>query len=305
MEPALSGGNGHTVVLTFARAPRRVVSLVPSMTESLIDLGAADAVVGITDYCPIPPGRESAVARVGGTKSPRVEDILALAPDLVIANQEENSQASVEALEAGDLKVWVTFPRRIDDALRILWTLIELFRIPRAGARVKTLEVTLEWARRAAGSTPGVRVFCPIWASDTTGSTPWWMTFNRDTYAHDVLQVAGGANVFADRSRRYPLDADLGAASAEDPGVRDTRYPRVTAEEVLQAAPDLILLPSEPYAFHEEDGARLRSLLAETPAVRNGRVLPVDGSLLTWHGTRLARALVELPSVVQTGLQEG
>jgi len=299
----MSGGNGHTVVLTFTRAPQRVVSLVPSMTESLIDLGASSALVGVTDYCPLPPGPEGTVSRVGGTKSPRVEEVVALRPDLVIANQEENSRDSVEAMEAEGLKVWVTFPRRIAEAVRILWTLIELFRIPRAAPRVKTLEVALEWASRAAEGAPGVRVFCPIWASETGAARPWWMTFNRKTYAHDVLSVSGGRNVFADRDRRYPLDADLGITAAEDPGSRDIRYPRVTSEEIREMEPELILLPSEPYAFGAEDGARLRALLDGTPAVRQGRVIPVDGSLLTWHGTRLARALVELPSLMQTESQ--
>jgi len=295
----VSGGNGHTVVLTFTRAPARVVSLVPSMTESLIDLGVHQSLVGVTDYCPMPPGPEGTVARVGGTRAPRLDDIVALRPELVLANQEENSRASVEALEARGLQVWVTFPRRIDEALRILWTLIELFRIPRAAARIKTLEVTLEWASRAAGADPGVRTFCPIWASDPGADPAWWMTFNHHTYADDVLGVSGGVNVFAERERRYPLDADLGLAPSEDPGDRDTRYPRVTVGEVVAAAPELILLPSEPYAFGSDDAARIRDLLAETPAVRSGRVVPVDGSLLTWHGTRLARALAELPSLVQ------
>src|SRR4030065_147754 len=104
----MSGGNGHTVVLTFTRAPQRVVSLVPSMTASLIDLGASSALVGVTDYCPLPPGPEGTVSRVGGTKSPRVDEVVALRPDLVIANQEENSRDSGEAMEAKGLKGGVT-----------------------------------------------------------------------------------------------------------------------------------------------------------------------------------------------------
>ena len=294
----MSGGNGHKVILTFTRAPERVVSLVPSMTESLMDLGLRQALVGTTDYCPLPSDDES-VVRVGGTKSPRVDEIVGLRPDLVLANQEENSRAAVEALEAQGVKVWVTFPRRIPDAIQILWTLLELFRIPRAASRVRTLEVTLEWAARAAGSASPTRVFCPIWASERGDSVPWWMTFNQDTYAHDVLNVAGGLNVFTARERRYPLDADLGLAPAEDPQARDTRYPRVTAQEIVAAAPELILLPSEPYAFGPDEAERVRDLLADTPAVQDDRIVPVDGSLLTWHGTRLARALAELPSLVQ------
>jgi ABC-type Fe3+-hydroxamate transport system substrate-binding protein len=96
--------------------------------------------------------------------------------------------------------------------------------------------------------------------------------------------------------RRYPLTADLGLAQPEDPGTRDTRYPRVTPAEISQAAPEVILLPDEPFAFGEQERLRLKRLLAETPAVRHDRVRLIDGSLLTWHGTRLARALAEIPA---------
>jgi ABC-type hemin transport system substrate-binding protein len=81
------------------------------------------------------------------------------------------------------------------------------------------------------------------------------------------------------------------------------RYPRVTVEEIVAAEPDLILLPSEPYAFGDSDVEAVREALSATPAVRNDRVHQVDGSLLTWHGTRLARALAELPSVLQPATQ--
>jgi iron complex transport system substrate-binding protein len=292
----MSGGNGHSTILTFSSPPRRVVSLVPSMTESLFDLGAGDHLVGITDYCRPPESAVDRLKRVGGTKSPSVEAILALSPDLVIANQEENSRESVEAMEAANLKVWVTFPRSIDEALQVLWVLVRLFRLAQAPPRLKTLEVTLEWETRAEAQRPPTRVFCPIWQEEAKDAGLWWMTFNRETYAHDVLAHCGGENVFGGRARQYPLGADLGLAQPEDPGARDTRYPRVTPAEVLRAAPDVILLPDEPFAFGEEEARRLKGLLAETPAVRNRRVRPIDGSLLTWHGTRLARALAEIPA---------
>jgi len=292
----MSGGNGHSAILSFASPPRRVVSLVPSMTESLFDLGAGDHLVGVTDYCRPPASAAEKLKRVGGTKSPSVEAILALSPDLVIANQEENSRESIKALEAANLKVWVTFPRGVDEALQVLWALVRLFRLTQAVPRLRTLEVTLEWETRAGAQRSPVRVFCPIWQEETDDTGLWWMTFNRETYAHDVLGHCGGQNVFGDRVRRYPLTADLGLAQPEDPGTRDTRYPRVTPAEISQAAPEVILLPDEPFAFGEQERLRLKRLLAETPAVRHDRVRLIDGSLLTWHGTRLARALAEIPA---------
>jgi ABC-type Fe3+-hydroxamate transport system substrate-binding protein len=125
------------------------------------------------------------------------------------------------------------------------------------------------------------------------------MTFNAGTYCHDVLARCGGRNVFADRDRRYPLEADLGEQAPEDPGGRDIRYPRVTVEEVRQLDPQCILLPQEPFAFNEADRDQIRNALEDTAAVRADRVHIVDGRLLTWHGTHLARSLAELPGLLQ------
>lgn len=292
---AVPGGNGHGDVLVFTQPPQRVVSLVPSMTESLFDLGLGAAVVGVTEFCRPPEARPT----VGGTRAPEIERILALSPDLVIANQEENSRLSVEAMRLAGLKLWLTFPRSTAEAIEVLWTVIELFRASQAIPRLKTLEMTLEWTRSAAQAQPMPRVFVPIWTEDHAQSGWWWMSFNRHTYAHDVLACCGGENVCATRERRYPLEADLGQAAAEAPGERDVRYPRLLPEEVVSLQPEVILVPDEPHAFTETDVERLKTLLAATPAVEHGRVFQVPGALLTWHGTRLAQALAELPSLLR------
>ena len=292
----MSGGNGHTPILSFTRAPERVVSLVPSMTESLFDLGAGSAVVGVTEYCRPPEAELGRLAIVGGTRSADVDAILRLKPDLIMANQEENTREVVEALEAAGQKVWVTFPRTVEEAIRVLWALVRLFRLPDAGAIVQTLELSVAWTAGAAADP--IRVFVPIWEEETAGTTAWWMTIGKETYVHDVLATCGGENIFADRERRYPLEADLGLKAAEDPSGRDRRYPRVTADEILARRPELILLPSEPYAFGEEDVTRFRNRFDPVP------VRAVDGSLLTWHGTRLGRALAELPGLIREGNRE-
>ena len=291
-------GNGRKTALHFHEPPKRVVSLVPSMTESMFELGFGDAIVGITDYCTNPASELQAITRVGGPKDPRVTDILGLDPELVLANWEENTRQVVEALEAADVPVWVTFPRTVRAALDILWTLVGLYGSREAAMRVEILEMSLEWARNAASERPSVRYFCPIWRDRSSEGISWWMTFNQGSYAHDVLSVLGGENIFATRERHYPLEADLGLVEAQDPGERDTRYPRITLEEVRTANPQLILLPTEPFLFTDADRQELIEYLPECDAIQKGQLVMVDGSLITWHGSRLARALRELPELL-------
>jgi len=281
----------------FERPPSRVVSLVPSYTESLFDLGFGDRVVGVTDYCTSPRKLLEKVPRIGGPKNPAIAQILELKPDLVIANQEENTRQAIEALIAAGVKVWVTFPQSVQDALQVLWQIAGIFREQAAALRLQALEKSLEWTRNAAAERKPIRYFCPIWYDRTSEGLPWWMTFNRQTYSHDLLTIFKGENVFAERERRYPLGADLGLEPPQEAPGRDKRYPRVTREEILQAQPEMILLPSEPYKFNQEHQQELTSLLAKTEAVRRKRIYLIDGSLLTWHGTRLAKALRELPAL--------
>jgi ABC-type Fe3+-hydroxamate transport system substrate-binding protein len=276
------------------QVPQRVVSLVPSLTESLFELGFGHAVVGITDYCIHPAEALADLPRLGGTKDPRIDDILQLKPDLVLANREENGRQAIESLQAAGLRLWISFPKTVAESLNDLLRLASLFLSPHAILKVRTLERGWEWTQASAPPNPQ-RFFCPIWYAQTQEGMPWWMTFNHQTYTHDLLTHLGGENVFAYRERRYPLEADLGLEKAQEPGERDTRYPRVTLEEIRAANPELILLPSEPYEFTEADRLDLCKLLAGTPAVENDRVHLVDGSLITWHGTRLAQAMRELP----------
>ncbi|GMR11509.1 MAG: helical backbone metal receptor [Anaerolineae bacterium] len=284
------------VILAFdATPPKRVVSLVPSMTESLFDLEVGDRVVGVTDACTPPEEQQLRLQRVGGTKKPNLEAVRILRPDLVISNQEENSEDSVRALDEAGLTIWLTFPKSTLDALDLLWTIVKVFKVGDQAPRVETLARTLDWTDKATTARLSIPTFVPIWQGEKEGVGPWLMTFNYQTYANDVLAKVGGMNVFAGRDRRYPLEADLGTSEPEDPGDRDTRYPRVTIDEIIEAQPDVILLPDEPFAFDETHKSQIEEWLADTPAVQAGRVHLIDGSLLTWHGTRLAKAVAELP----------
>jgi iron complex transport system substrate-binding protein len=289
---------------TGSRPPRRVISLVPSLTESLFDLGFGETVVGVTDYCIHPEQKLAGLPRLGGPKNPDLERITALQPDLVFANQEENTPQAVQALQAAGLQVWLSFPRSVPQAVEVLWTLLKIFAPEGAAAaqaqiRLQSLERAAEICAAAAGQARPRRFFCPIWQAELADGRPWWMTFNQDTYASAVLEWVGGENVFAARRRRYPLEADLGLSPEEVHLAegRDVRYPRVTLEEIQAADPELILLPSEPYAFGPAHLEELRRLLPQVQAVRSERLHLVDGSLITWHGTRLGLALQKLPGL--------
>ncbi len=279
------------------RPPQRVVSLVPSVTESLFDLTLGNRLIAITDYCVYPSDGVAHLPRIGGTKNPDIERIIELRPDLVIANQEENRKEDVEALQAANIPVWVTFPRTVADAFNLLWNIMDVFDEPVMVPRIRLIEQTMDWVWRISEKRVEdevCRVFAPIWLDPL-------MTFNGDTYASDLLRICGGVNVFANRERQYPLRADLGQAGSmpkDDSRFigRDLRYPRVTMEEVVAAQPDVILLPSEPFQFTTEHVQMFAEL--DVPAARNKRIILVDGSLLTWHGTRIAYALNTLPDLL-------
>ncbi len=285
--------------LTFTHPPERVVSLVPSLTESLFDLGFGDSVVGITDYCIHPGEKLQGLVRIGGTKTPRIQEILDLNPDLVLANQEENSPTTIHALQEAGVNVWLTFPTTIRQAVDNLWVMVGLYQSKMAALRLEILEHSLDWATAAGRERQhDVRYFCPIWQGETEDGSPWWMTFNQHTYMNDLLEKLGGINVFHNRERQYPLEADLGKAQPYEANNQDTRYPRVSMEEIRAANPELILLPDEPYSFGDDHQQAFYQWFDQCSAARQGKIILVEGSLITWHGTRLARALEILPPLL-------
>ena len=279
------------------RPPRRVVSLVPSLTESLFDLGLGETLVGITDYCLYPARPLLGLPHVGGPKNPRAADIIALAPDLILANQEENAPGVVKFLQQAGLQVWISFPKSVRESLQVLYCLADIFRSQAAVLRVDTLDLAVKMLESSRADLPSRRYFCPIWQDRSQSGQRWWMTFNKETYSSDLLYWLGGENVFADRQKRNPLEADLGQASVDDKVEGDRRYPRLSLEEIRSANPELILLPDEPYKFNENHISEFCELFPEVEAVRKGKVILVDGSLITWYGTRLGKAISELQAL--------
>jgi ABC-type Fe3+-hydroxamate transport system substrate-binding protein len=261
------------VQLAGGMSPRRIVSLIPSTTELLCDLGLADRLVGVTAYCVEPRAVVRGKARVGGEKDPDLELIRRLAPDLVVANVEENVRAHVQTLREWGISVWVTYPRNVPDSLRMIRELGEVTGASeQATALLDELVPLVAHARAVAAERPPVPVFYAIWRNP-------YMTVSADTYLSDVLATCGAVNIFADRPERYPA---------------------VTLDEVAARLPSVILLPDEPFRFrrvHLQDFERYGGV----PAVGSGRIHLVDGKPFSWHGRRLADAFRVLPPLLGEG----
>lgn len=281
---------GREVIL--ARPPRRIVSLVPSDTYTLFAIGAGERVVGRTGFCVLPAGQVEALPSVGGTKDVDPDAVMALEPDLVVANQEENARAPLEELARRGAPLFVSFVRRVAEGVAHMARLARMLGLAREPAAADLARRAYQLLRpeaeieAAAAAMP--RAFVPIWKDPL-------MTFHQDTYASDLLLQIGCANAFADRERRYPLAADLGRRSplpTDRMGDRDTRYPRVTIDEVIARAPDVVLLPDEPHRFDEADVEWIGGL--DLPAARRGAVALADGKDLFWYGARAVEALPRL-----------
>ncbi|MFC8361020.1 helical backbone metal receptor [Streptomyces griseorubiginosus] len=238
----------------------RVVSLVPSLTEA-IARSAPGALVGATDWCTHPADLD--VTRIGGTKNPKPERIVSLAPDLVIANEEENRAPDLAALREAGLEVLVTEVRDVPQAFRELARVVEACGV---SARPRWLDEAEEaWSALPArqGRTTAV---VPIWRRP-------WMVLGRDTFAGDVLARLGVDHLYADH---------------------EDRYPKVPLEELRAAAPDLVVLPDEPYRFTADDGPE---------AFPGVPCALVSGRHLTWYGPSLAEAPRALGEALRAALR--
>ena len=201
--------------------PGRVVSLVPSLTES-VALSAPGLLVGATDYCTHPADLD--VARVGGSKYPDLDRVAALEPDLVLANAEETQLSDVDSLRAAGIAVWVTAPTTLAGAFTSLRRMLAACGVDPAPAWLE--EARRAWASAYDGSSPTRTAVVPIWRRP-------WMVLGGGTFAGDVLLRLGVANAY---------------------GTSTERYPRTTVGEMRSRGADLVVLPDEPYAFSAEDG---------------------------------------------------
>ncbi|SDL10522.1 substrate-binding protein [Catalinimonas alkaloidigena] len=241
--------------------PQRIVSLVPSQTELLLDLGAP--VVGRTKFCVHPADHVTAIPVVGGTKQYRFDTIASLQPDLIIGNKEENEREGIEQL-AARYPVWMSDIASLDDALRMIRAVGDLVAQP-GRATALADEIARDFATLSPSAGVRSRVAYLIWKAPM-------MVAGQGTFIHEVLTWAGWANAFGDLPR----------------------YPEITPDELTAARPDHIFLSSEPYPFGEKHRVEFQTLC---PAAS---VHLVDGELFSWYGSRLRHAVAYLRALRTT-----
>jgi ABC-type Fe3+-hydroxamate transport system substrate-binding protein len=231
--------------------PQRIVSLVPSQTELLYDLGLGDRVVGITKFCIHPKEWFTTKTRVGGTKNLNVETIVNLQPDLIIGNKEENERVSIEQLMQ-QYPVWMSDITTITDAKQMITQLGLLTGTSHRAANI-VADIDKGFAQ-VPNQNLTRSVLYLIWRKP-------YMAAGTDTFINHVLRLVGFENVLAD----------------------DTRYPEITAEEIATTNPQYILLSSEPYPFNNKHIAELQAIAP------NAKILLVDGEMFSWYGSRLTQ----------------
>jgi ABC-type Fe3+-hydroxamate transport system substrate-binding protein len=243
---------GHPVLVD--RPVRRVVSLVPSLTES-VAVTKSQSLVGATAWCTHPAGLD--VSRVRGTKNPDLAGIGRLSPGLVLANQEENRKVDVERLRAAGIPVWVTVIRTVDEAVA---SLRRMFREALGWPEPAWLGAAERvWAEPVGG--PAVRAVIPVWRDP-------WMVVGSETFTGDLAARIGLANVYGDHPERYP---------------------HVSLEDLSARQPDLVVLPDEPYRFTADDGPEV--FQGRRVALVEGRSLTWYGPSLVEARSRLLAQL--------------
>ena len=234
---------------SWEEAPKRIVSLVPSITELLFDLGLDEQVTGVTKFCVHPESCRREKTIVGGTKNLRTEVIRELRPDLILANKEENNREDVLRL-AEEFPVFITDVSTVEDALEMI---MSVGRITDRGEQSllmchRIIKARNEWYRHRP---KGIRTLYLIWREP-------WMCAGADTFIHHMMEEAGLENV-----------------------VEANRYPKTNIEEMRAIHPQLVMLSSEPYPFSDE---HLHELQQELP---DSRIILVDGEMFSWYGSRM------------------
>ncbi|MDP2469804.1 MAG: helical backbone metal receptor [Candidatus Palauibacterales bacterium] len=233
----------------------RIVSLCPSLTELVFDLGVGDELVGVTKFCVHPAEGLREIEKVGGTKTPKIDRIVELSPDLVLLNEEENRLEDAEALRAAGVACHSSFPKTAIDTAAMVRSIGKAVRRPHEAERIsRAIEEAARRVREASEGRPPVSYAYLIWRQPL-------MSVSEDTFISDLLSLAGGMNVFAGRPKRYPV---------------------VEPEEIAAAGPDAVLLSTEPFPFQERHIDEISRATGLAPEIFH----IVDGEMLSWHGSR-------------------
>ena len=240
---------GRRVLLSAA--PQRIISLVPSQTEFLYELGLAGRIAGQTVFCVHPSDYFEKAVKVGGTKKVRYEAIHSLKPDLIICNKEENTEEIVNTL-AADYPVWVSDIKTLEDAYHMMLALGKLL-----DKEEKALSIVEAAKQQFELAEPGQTYSCLylIWRNP-------FMAAGSDTFINSMLKQAGFINLAPEYSR----------------------YPEISLEDMVALAPQLVLLSSEPYPFNEQHIQELASKLPKS------RIMLADGEFFSWYGSRLVNS---------------
>ncbi len=241
----------------FLNAPKRIISLVPSQTELLYDLGLEDAIVGITKFCIHPVHFKATKTIVGGTKNIKFDVIKALRPDIIICNKEENTKEIVDQLSA-IAPVWVTDIFTIKDNLQMIQDFGNLFN--------KRVE-SQKWISKIENSQYDFEVFIKekpikkvayfIWANP-------YMVAGNNTFINELLRLNHFENVYE---------------------AKESRYPEIDLEKIIsEGNPEYVLLSSEPFPFKEEHAVAIRN------HTQHAKAIFVDGEMFSWYGSRLLKA---------------
>jgi len=236
--------------------PKRIISLVPSQTELLFELGLTDEVIGITKFCIHPAAQVKSKTKVGGTKKLDIELIRGLQPDLIIGNREENTKDNIDLLSE-EFPVWVSDVASLEDAMKTIGQIGDLVdRQPEAAylnhlinagfTDLQTLALQLRIDKKVAYL---------IWKDP-------YMLAGRETYINDILMKIGLTNI-----------------------TKESRYPETDLQDLALLKPDLVFLSSEPYPFREK---HLEALKLSLPGTE---IMLVDGEMFSWYGSRLVKAV--------------
>lgn len=245
---------GNTI--TLPATPMRIVSLVPSQTELLFDLGLEDRLVGITKFCVHPYHLKSTKKVIGGTKKVHFEKIRLLQPDIIIANKEENTEEMVEALKE-IAPVWVSNVITIQDSLDMITEFGKIFSVrTKAQNWIDKIEYGMSDLKKFMQDYPVQKAAYLIWKEP-------YMAAGGDTFINEMLKLNNFTNIYESRGR----------------------YPEIIIQKMrIQGDPDVVFLSSEPYPFKEEDAFEVGRF------THHAKTVFVDGEMFSWYGTRMIKA---------------
>ncbi len=246
--------------IEISNPPKRVVSLVPSQTELLVELGLRDSIVGVTKFCIHPLNLRASVTVVGGTKKVNLDKIISLKPDFIICNKEENTLEMVIALEK-IAPVWISDIFSIEDNLEMIRNLGEIFEVSDIASNlIEGIKTEMQSFADFMLGRPIKKVLYVIWKNP-------YMVAGRDTFINELLEFNNFENIILEKN---------------------SRYPEVSLSEFLKA--EKILLSTEPYPFNEEDVVILKQKISS-------EVILVDGEYFSWYGSRLKDAFIYFRSL--------